>query len=210
MVASHLSGSRDSPWTCYSESGTVTFLFTDIEGSTRLWESEPVRMAEALARHDRLCREAVEAHGGVLVKMIGDGLHAVFGDPGAAVAATLALQRGMAAIAEDCGLPFRMRCGLHAGAAQERDGDYFGSAVNRAARIMGAAHGGQVLLSQAVADRGAGALPGRDGPAAPRPRAPARPRGSRGRLAAAASRSAGRRSRRCARSTRRPTTCRSS
>jgi predicted ATPase/class 3 adenylate cyclase len=134
--------------------GTVTFLFTDIEGSTRLWETEPTRMADALAHHDRLCRTAVETHGGRLVKMTGDGLHAVFGDPAAAVAAVLELQRGVAAIAQDCGIPFNVRCGLHAGIAQERDGDYFGSAVNRAARIMSAAHGGQILLSQRVVDLG--------------------------------------------------------
>ena len=115
-------------------SGIVTFLFTDIEGSTKLWESDAARMAEALARHDELCRATVEAHDGWLIKMIGDGLHAVFGDPAAAVGTVLDLQRGMATIAADCGIAFKMRCGLHAGAAQERDGDYFGSAVNRAAR----------------------------------------------------------------------------
>jgi class 3 adenylate cyclase len=84
-------------------------------------------MAEVLARHDALCREVVLVHGGNLVKMIGDGLHAAFVDPAAAVAAALDLQRGMATIAAESGLPARMRCGLHAGVAQERDGDYFGS-----------------------------------------------------------------------------------
>ncbi len=84
------------------------------------------------------------------MKMIGDGLHAVFDDPACAMAATVDLQRGMGAIGADCGIPLKMRCGLHAGIAEERDSDYFGSTVNRAARIMGAAHGGQVLLSQAV------------------------------------------------------------
>jgi len=131
-------------------SGANTFLFTDIEGSTKLWETEPVRMADAVSRHDRLCRAVVERRGGRLVKMIGDGLHAVFDDPTSAVVATVDLQRGMAAIGTDCGIPLKMRCGLHAGIAEERDSDYFGSTVNRAARIMGAAHGGQVLLSQAV------------------------------------------------------------
>ena len=130
----------------------VTYLFTDIEGSTRLWETEATRMADALARHDHLCRATVEAHGGRLVKMTGDGLHAVFVNPAYAVAATLELQRGMTTIGSDCGIPFKMRCGLHAGVSELRDGDYFGSAVNRAARIMGSAHGGQVLLSQAVVD----------------------------------------------------------
>ena len=130
--------------------GAITFLFTDIEGSTKLWETEPVRMADALARHDRLCRAVVERRGGRLVKMMGDGLHAVFDDPASAVLATVDLQRGIATLGVDCGIPLKMRCGLHAGIAEERDSDYFGSTVNRAARLMDAAHGGQVLLSQAV------------------------------------------------------------
>src|SRR5215831_7468273 len=116
----------------------VTFLFTDIEGSTRLWEDEPARMADALARHDRLCRTAVEAHGGRVVKMVGDGLYAVFSDPSAAVASTLELQRGVAMIGSDCGLALKIRCGLHAGVPQTRDGDYFGGVVNRTARLVGA------------------------------------------------------------------------
>jgi predicted ATPase/class 3 adenylate cyclase len=132
--------------------GAVTFLFTDIEGSTRLWETEPVRMAPALARHDALCRGIVAAHGGRLVKMTGDGMLATFDDPSLAVAAALELQLGVRAIAADAGLALRMRSGLHAGVSQARDGDYFGPAVNRAARIMSAAHGGQILLSQAVVD----------------------------------------------------------
>ena len=141
-----------SPTTPLLLAGTVTFLFTDIEGSTRLWETDPVRMADALERHDRLCRATVDGCGGRLVKMIGDGMHAVFVDSAAALRAVLELQRGMASIAADCGIAFKMRCGLHAGVAQVRDDDYFGGAVNRAARVMAAAHGGQVLLSQAVVE----------------------------------------------------------
>jgi predicted ATPase/class 3 adenylate cyclase len=136
-----------------------TYLFTDIEGSTRLWETEPLRMAEALARHDHLCRKTVDLHGGRLVKMIGDGMHAVFEDPSAAVAVVLQLQQGMAAIGGDCGIAFKMRCGLHAGASEVRDGDYFGTAVNRAARIMSAGHGGQILLSRSVVELANGRLP---------------------------------------------------
>ena len=136
--------------------GFVTFLFTDIEGSTRLWETEPERMAAALARHDELCHAVVATHGGRLVKMTGDGLLAVFDDAAAAVATALELQRGMNAIAADCGLAFRMRSGLHAGVSQARAGDYFGTEVNRAARIISAAHGGQILLSQAVVEQGKG------------------------------------------------------
>ena len=140
-------------------SGTRTFLFTDLEGSTRLWESEPVRMADALAFHDRLCHDVVAAHDGQLVKMMGDGMQAAFGEALAAVAAIVDLQRRVAVLALECGLPLKMRCGLHTGHAHQRDGDYFGSAVNRAARIMSAAHGGQALVSQAVADAVSGRLP---------------------------------------------------
>ena len=91
--------------------GIATYLFTDLEGSTRLWEAEPVRMAPALARHDQLCRAVVAAHGGRLVKMTGDGMLAVFGDAAVAVGAALELQQGMTAIAADCGLALKMRSG---------------------------------------------------------------------------------------------------
>jgi predicted ATPase/class 3 adenylate cyclase len=137
----------------------TTFLFTDVEGSTRLWEQDPERMRPALARHDAIARAAVEAHGGRVVKMTGDGMHAVFPEPHAALRAALALQQALADPAATGGLALRVRCGLHAGSGESRDDDYFGPAVNRAARIMGAAHGGQVLLSQAVAARVADGLP---------------------------------------------------
>ena len=129
---------------------SITLLFTDIEGSTRLWEEEPQRMPEALARHDTLARAAVDDHRGTVVKMVGDGLHAVFDDPLDAVRATLQLQRALADPAATGGIALHVRCGLHLGPVERRDDDYFGSAVNRAARIMSAAHGGQILLSQAV------------------------------------------------------------
>jgi predicted ATPase/class 3 adenylate cyclase len=134
-----------------SHTDTVTFLFTDIEGSTRMWEQEPDRMRPALARHDALVRETVEANHGVVVKMIGDGVHAAFADPVDAVSATLQLQQSLADSEAANGVALRVRCGLHAGIVERRDNDFFGSPVNRAARIMRAAHGGQVLLSQAVA-----------------------------------------------------------
>src|SRR6478609_8362195 len=79
--------------TAVEASGTSIFLFTDLEGSTRLWESEPIRMADALACHDRLCRDVIAAHDGRLVKMMGDGMQAVFGEAPAAVAAIVDLQR---------------------------------------------------------------------------------------------------------------------
>ncbi len=131
----------------------LVFVFADIEGSTRLWEEQPAAMAAALAGHDQLARSAVAAWRGQWVKGTGDGLHAVFSDPADALAAVLQLQHGLAAAAAAGGLPLALRCGLHAGPGEARDNDYFGPAVNRAARIMAAAHGGQVLVSQRLADR---------------------------------------------------------
>ena len=123
-----------------------TSLFTDIEGSTRLWEAEPERMSLAVAKHDTLLRRAVEAARGQVVKTTGDGVHAAFDDPLDAVNAALAMQLALADPAATNGVPLRIRCGIHVGAVERRDRDFFGSAVNRAARIMSAAHGGQVLL----------------------------------------------------------------
>ncbi len=105
-----------------------------------------------MPRHDAILRESIERHHGVVVKTTGDGVHAAFADPRDAVAATLAAQMALADDGADRGLALRVRCGMHAGVTDRTDGDYFGSAVNRAARIMSAAHGGQVLLSQTVAD----------------------------------------------------------
>jgi len=133
-------------------SAVTTFLFTDIEGSTRLWQEEPERMRPALARHDTIARAAVEAHHGLVVKMTGDGVHAAFDDPLDAVAATLEMQQALADPEETHGIVLLVRCGLHLGVVERRDNDFFGTPVNRAARIMAAAHGGQVLLSQAVVD----------------------------------------------------------
>jgi predicted ATPase/class 3 adenylate cyclase len=130
----------------------TTFLFTDIEGSTRLWEEQPERMRPALARHDALARRAVETRRGLVVKTTGDGLHAAFGDPLDAVGAAIALQQALGEPQSEDAVALQVRCGLHAGVVERRDNDFFGSAVNRAARIMSAANGGQVLLSQSVAD----------------------------------------------------------
>jgi len=139
----------------------VTLLFTDIEGSTALWERDETRMSQALALHDELARTSVESHGGSVVKKTGDGIHAVFDDASAAFAATLELQQALHDSALSGGAPLRVRCGLHRGVVEHRDGDYFGSTVNRAARIMSAAHGGQILLSQAVVDSVGSRLPPR-------------------------------------------------
>ena len=135
----------------HDHSAITTFLFTDIEGSTQLWEREPGRMEPALARHDALARSAADAHRGTLVKMTGDGMCAAFDDPKDAVAAALQFQQALADPAATGGVTLRARCGLHAGVAEHRDNDFFGSVLNRAARIMAAAHGGQVLVSQALA-----------------------------------------------------------
>lgn len=150
MVA--VPGSADALAAAAGARHPVTQLFTDLEGSTRLWERAPDAMRAALAAHDALARRVVAAHGGDVVKSVGDGLHAVFADAAAALAATVEFQVGLAALAAAHGLPLRARCGLHTGACEARDGDYFGPTVNRAARIMAAGFGGQVLLSQAVAD----------------------------------------------------------
>lgn len=142
----------------HDESAATTFLFTDIEGSTRLWEEAPERMRPALARHDDIARAAVEEHRGQVVKMTGDGLHAAFDDPLDALGATLQLQLGLLKDAS-LAVALQVRCGLHAGPSESRDSDYYGTVVNRAARVMSAAHGGQMLLSQAVASRLRGRLP---------------------------------------------------
>ena len=109
-------------------------------------------MKPALARHDAISRAAVETHGGLVVKMTGDGLHAAFDNPLDAVAAALELQKALSDPGATCGVALLVRCGLHVGVVEHRDNDLFGAPVNHAARIMAAAHGGQVLLSQRVAD----------------------------------------------------------
>ena len=130
-------------------SGVVTFLFTDIEGSTRRWEADADAMRAALMAHDEVLRTAIEAHGGFLFKHTGDGVCAAFASPKAAVDAAVAAQRALE-------LPVRM--GFATGEAELRDGDYFGTVLNRAARVMAAGHGGQILL----ADSTAGLLSGVD------------------------------------------------
>jgi predicted ATPase len=120
----------------------VTFLFTDIEGSTRRWEADADGMRKALAAHDDVLRKAIEAHGGFLFKHTGDGACAAFASPRSAVDAAVAAQRELE-------LPVRM--GLATGEAEMREGDYFGAVLNRAARVMAAGHGGQMLLADSTA-----------------------------------------------------------
>ena len=140
-------------------SGTLTFLFTDVEGSTRLWERFPQAMKRALERHDSILRTAVTAAGGQVVKTTGDGLMAVFGSAAHAVRACLAAQRGLVEEPWPETGVLRVRMGLHSGEAQPRGDDYFGPAVIRGARIMAVGHGGQVLLSGASAALVADQLP---------------------------------------------------
>jgi predicted ATPase len=120
----------------------VTFLFTDVEGSTRRWEADADGMRKALAEHDEVLRTAIAGHDGWLFKHTGDGVCAAFASPGSAVDAAVAAQRGLE-------LPVRM--GLATGEAELRDGDYFGAVLNRAARVMAAGHGGQILLADSTA-----------------------------------------------------------
>jgi predicted ATPase/class 3 adenylate cyclase len=130
---------------------TLTFLFTDLEGSTRLWERFPDVMRTAIARHDAILHAAVESSDGQVVKTTGDGLMAIFSSVAAAVRSSVTAQREL--MQEPWGEtgPLRVRMGLHTGEAQSRVGDYFGPTVNRAARIMAVGHGGQILLSAATA-----------------------------------------------------------
>jgi predicted ATPase/class 3 adenylate cyclase len=136
-----------------------TFLFTDIEGSTRLWEEHPEEMALALARHDAILSETVDRAGGRVVKTTGDGLLAVFDTVTDTVTASIDAQRALSAEPWGGTGPLRVRMGVHVGDTESRDGDYFGPAMNRAARIMAAGHGGQVLLSGAAAGLTEGRLP---------------------------------------------------
>jgi predicted ATPase/class 3 adenylate cyclase len=130
----------------------VTFLFTDIEGSTGWWDRHPGEMREALERHDRLLEVATTAHAGFVFSRGGDGVAVAFQRAGDAVAAAVDAQRALLAESWPPGLELRVRMGLHTGEADERDGDYLGPPLNRAARLMGAAHGGQILVSATTAE----------------------------------------------------------
>jgi predicted ATPase/class 3 adenylate cyclase len=136
--------------------GVVTFLLTDIEGSTAQWETDPDSMSELIATHDGLVADAIESNGGRLLKTRGEGdsTFSVFTRASDAVAAALAVQRTLIA---QTGLSVRVA--IHSGEAETRDGDYFGRTVNRASRLRSVAHGGQVLLSSAAADLVVDALP---------------------------------------------------
>jgi TolB-like protein/class 3 adenylate cyclase/tetratricopeptide (TPR) repeat protein len=139
--------------------GTVTFLFTDISGSTRLWENHPDAMRVALARHDTLLERAISAAGGRVFKRGGDSFCAVFSRASDGLTAALAAQRALHAECWPADAAITVRMALHSGTAQLRDGDYFGAPLNRVARLMAAAHGGQTLVSDAAYDACKDALP---------------------------------------------------
>jgi predicted ATPase/class 3 adenylate cyclase/DNA-binding XRE family transcriptional regulator len=138
------------PATPILPSGTVTFLFTDIAGSTQLWEQHPQAMPAALARHDAILRDAITARGGLVFKTVGDAICAAFGAAPNALAAALGAQRALAAEPWEPTGPIQVRMALHTGVAEERAGDYFGPVLNRVARLRDVGHGGQVLLSSAT------------------------------------------------------------
>ncbi len=132
-------------------SGTVTLLFTDIEGSTSLWETQPAEMRTALETHDELLSSSIEDHRGYVFYRGGDAFGAAFAAPSDALAAATSIQQGLprAGWPEETGA-LRVRMALHTGQLEERDGDYLGPPVNRVARLMSAGHGGQILLSLAT------------------------------------------------------------
>jgi len=140
-------------------SGTVTFLFTDLEGSTRRWEADPDGMAAAVARHLELLERAVDEHGGVVFAEMGDGIAAAFGTARDALVAAVDAQRVLEA--EDWGGvgPLRARMGLHSGEGRVVGTQYESHTPNRCARLMGAAHGGQLLVSGSTHELLRGALP---------------------------------------------------
>src|SRR5919199_2407006 len=129
--------------------GTVTFLFTDIAGSTALWEQQPETARLALMRHDALVEQIVAQHAGSVVRPRGEGdsRFAVFARASDAVAAAATLQQALHAEPWPTSTPLRVRMGVHTGEADLRAGDYYGTAVNRCARLRAVAHGGQTLLS---------------------------------------------------------------
>src|SRR3954468_23716461 len=140
-------------------SGTVTFVFSDIEGSTRLLTRWPGRYAEVLGEHQRLLRAAFDEHGGREVHTEGDAFFVAFARAGDAIAAAMSAQRSLASQPWPEGVGVRVRIGVHTGEAEVRDEDYVGLDVHRAARICAAGHGGQVLVSGSTHELVADELP---------------------------------------------------
>jgi predicted ATPase/class 3 adenylate cyclase len=132
--------------------GTVTFVFTDIEGSGSLWQEQAEAMGAALPRHDEIMHRAITTHRGRVVKTTGDGVHGVFAAADDAMDAAVTAQRAIVSESWPTTPPLRVRIGIHSGPSELRDGDYYGTTVNRAARLMSVAHGGQIVCSQATAE----------------------------------------------------------
>lgn len=140
-------------------SGTVAFLFADIEESTALWERQPAAMREAFARYLALIDAAVAAYGGVRYKTVGDAIQAAFSTAAAAVLAAVDAQRALTAESWRLDSPYRVRMAVHVGEATPRAGDYLAPALNRLARLLGAGHGGQILLTVTAATLARPTLP---------------------------------------------------
>jgi predicted ATPase/class 3 adenylate cyclase len=143
----------------FSAGTPMTFLMTDVEGSTRLWEQQRDSMAASLATHDGILRAAVAGHGGAVFKTTGDGILATFKSAVDAVAAAAEIQRQVGRERWPTSEPIRVRIALHTGEAQAREGDFFGPPVNRTARLLAIGHGGQVLISAATAELARDELP---------------------------------------------------
>src|SRR5579872_6464214 len=140
-------------------SGTVTFLFSDIEGSTERWDQHREAMQEALKRHDATLHSVIEVHGGSVFKTVGDAFCAVFRTAPEAITAALAAQRGLASEDWSAVDGLRVRMAIHTGDTYQREGDYFGPAVNRVARLLAIGHGGQVLVSGVATELAQGQMP---------------------------------------------------
>ena len=126
---------------------TSTFLFTDVEGSSKLWQQYPDGMRVALLRHDEIVATAIRAHSGLIFKTIGDAFCAAFERPGDAINAVVQIQTTLANMTWPDGFALRVRAAINSGEAENRDGDYFGSPLNLVSRLLGLAHGGQTLVS---------------------------------------------------------------
>jgi class 3 adenylate cyclase len=140
--------------------GAVTFLFTDIEGSTQHWERAPEAMRTALGIHNRIVGDALADHGGVVFKTVGDAFYSAFADPMSALEAAIETQRALNEASWPTEPGLRVRVGIHTGTARNEDGDYFGPTLNRVARLMAAGHGGQILVSSATQRLLVDSLPG--------------------------------------------------
>jgi predicted ATPase/class 3 adenylate cyclase len=139
--------------------GNITFLFTDIERSTQLWERNPQTMGRALEQHDALLRTIAEQHGGYVFKTVGDAFCIAFEGPLEAIRVAIAAQRELTAIHWGNNGPLRVRMAIHSGEAEQRDSDYFGPTLNRVARLLATGHGGQILLSRVAAETAGEHLP---------------------------------------------------